>query len=271
MYSAGQALCVGIGSVSHTRPLRDSIHYWSSRAFLEEAKDSRDFLAREEHGLLGISQTAYMRYFEVKHGLDIQERYLFFDGPLVHEWLTATHEGLTLYKQLFSCDKRAIGVIKSIKANAVFAKYAKALRTGEIYVHETLADHLEGLSSGANSGEWRERNRFTSGAFLRDTAGNVWRGVFKPAKKAFAFECHANHLQDMLRVLAADCQLNYLGHEVPYLLNRIEEEVKGNFRPSILRDRIAGRLAMQSEELFLEEGDEGVFRHGYFARRSSLE
>jgi hypothetical protein len=260
VYSAGQALCVGIGSVSHRRPLRDSIHYWSSRAFLEEAEDSRDFLAREEQGLFGISQTAYMRYFEVKHGLDIAEKYLFFDGPVVYEWLTATTEGLALYKQLFTSDKKAIGVMKSIKANAVFAKYAKALQTGEVYVHETLADHLEGLASNANHGERREKTRFSSSAFLRDTAVHVWRGVFKPAKKAFAFECHANHLEDMLRIMAADCQLNYMGHEIPYLLNRIDEEVKTNFKSSILRDRIASRLAVQSEELFLEEGDERLFR-----------
>jgi hypothetical protein len=260
MYSAGQALCVGIGSVSHRRPLRDGIHYWSSRAFLAEAEGTHDFLAREEQGLFGISQTAYMRYFEVKHGLDIQEKYLLFDGPVVYEWLTATREGLALYKELFSSGKKAMGVMKSIKANAVFAKYAKALETGEVYVHETLADHLEGLASNANPGERREKNRFASSTFLRDTAGQVLRGVFKPAKKAFAFECHADHLEDMLRIMAADCQLNYLGHEIPYLLNRIDEEVRSNFRPSILRDRITSRLAMQSEELFLEEGDERLFR-----------
>ena len=44
-----------------------------------------------------------------------------------------------------------------------------------------------------------------------------------------------------------------------YLLNRVHEEVRGSFRPSILRDRIAARLARQGEELFLEEADDRLF------------
>jgi hypothetical protein len=63
----------------------------------------------------------------------------------------------------------------------------------------------------------------------------------------------------MLRILAADCQLNYVGREIPYLLNRAYEEVRGGFRPKILRDRIAARLARQSEGLFLEEADDRLF------------
>ena len=38
MYSAGQALCVGVGSLSHRRPMEDSLHYWSSQTNLSEAE-----------------------------------------------------------------------------------------------------------------------------------------------------------------------------------------------------------------------------------------
>ena len=164
MYSAGQALCVGVGSLSHRRPMRDSLHYWSSKAYLEQATDADDFIAREEQGLYGISQTAYLRYFEVRHGLEIDERFLFFDGTLVYEWLTATREGVELYHRLFDSGKKALGIMKSVKANPLFAKFAKALGTGEVYVIETLADHLEqGRASNANHGEAR---RYTLPAFL---------------------------------------------------------------------------------------------------------
>ena len=33
----------------------------------------------------------------------------------------------------------------------------------------------------------------------------------------------------MLRIMAADCQMNNPGHEIPFLLNRIDEEVRENF------------------------------------------
>jgi len=258
IYSAGQALCVGVGSLSHRRAMLDSIHYWSSKAYLELAGDVDDFIAREEQGLYGISQTAYLRYFEIRHGLEIEEPYIFFDGTLVYEWLTATREGVDLYNRLFSSGKKAIGVMKSIKANPLFAKFAKALRTGEVYIIETLADHLDqGRASNANHGESR---RYTLATFSQGVADKVLRGIFKPSKKAFGFEVHEDHFADMLRIMAADCQLNHIGHEIPYLLNRVDEEVKNNFKPGILRDRISATMARQSEELFLEEADERSMR-----------
>ena len=258
IYSAGQALCVGVGSLSHRRPMHDSIHYWSSRAYLAASDSSDDFIAREEQGLFGISQTAYLRYFEIRHGIEIPEPYVLFDGTLVYEWLTASQEGVALYEELFRSGKKAIGIMKNIKANAIFAKFAKALRRGEIYVIETLYDHLaDSRASNANVGEAR---RYVRTDFNDKTAKDILRGVFKPQKKAFGFEVHIDHLEDMLRIVAADCQLNHVGHEIPYLLNRVDEEVRNHFKQGILRDRIASALSAQSEELFLEEVDERAMR-----------
>jgi hypothetical protein len=257
LYSAGQALCVGVGSLSHRRPMRDSIHYWSSRAYLEQSRDSDEHIARQQHGLFSISQASYLSYFMVRHGLEISEPYLFFGGTLISEWLTATNEGLALYQDLFASGKKAIGVMKSFKRDALFARFARALAPGELFIVETLADQLRrGLSADAGAGDMR---RFVRDSFVERTARKILRGVFRPAKKAFAFEVHEEHLSDMLRILAADCQLNYVGREIPYLLNRVHEEVRGSFRPSILRDRIAARLARQSEELFLEEADDRLY------------
>jgi hypothetical protein len=254
LFSAGQALCVGVGSLSHRRPMCDSVHYWSSKAYLEQAQDTNDFIAREEQGLFGISQTAYLRYFEVRHGLEIDEPYLFFDGTLIYEWLTACREGVELYERLFASGKKAIGVLRSVKVNPIFAKLAKALRTGEVFIIETLADHLEpGWGASVRHGD---TGRFTLPAFLNGLAPKILRGVFKPAQKAFGFEVHQDHFADMLRILAADCQMNYVGREIPYLLNRVEEEMHYHFKPGLLRDRIAANLASQREELFLEEADD---------------
>lgn len=250
LFSAGQALCVGVGSLSYRRPVQDSVHYWSSKAYLEEAHDPDDFIAREERGLFGISQTAYVRYFEVRHGLEIDEPNVLFDGTLVYDWLTACREGVELYERLFASGKKAIGVLRSVKVNPLFAKFAKALRTGEVFVVETLADHLErGWAPGAAEGA----GRYTLPSFLNGLAPQILRGIFKPAKKAFGFEVHRAHFEDMLRIAAADCQMNYVGREIPYLLNRVDEEVRRHFNPALLRDRIAANLARQREELYLEE------------------
>lgn len=50
------------------------------------------------------------------------------------------------------------------------------------------------------------------------------------------------------------------GHEIPYLLNRVDEEVRHTFNQNLLRDRIAAQMATQNEELFFEETDERSFR-----------
>lgn len=258
-YSAGQAMCVGVGSLSHRRPMQDSLHYWSSKVFLSEAVDTDDFIAREERGLFGISQTAYLRYFEVKHGLEIEEPYLFLDGTLVYEWLVSSQEGVQLYTNLFESGRQALGVSKDIKGNPVFAKFARALRSGEIFVVETLQDHLN-LSNVPNRNPGESQNRYVLEEFKDGIAQDIFRGVFKPRNKAFGFEVHKDHLENMLRIMAADCQMNHPGHEIPFLLNRIDEEVRKNFSPRLLKDRIAVEMAIQSEELFFDETNERSFR-----------
>lgn len=258
MYSAGQALCVGIGSITHRRPMQDSVHYWSGRAFLADSSDTDDFIARQEQGLFGISPTAYLRYFEVRHGLEITEPYLFFDGTLVYEWLVATQEGVNLYLDLLRSGKQCIGVMKNIKANVVFSTYARALRRGELYIIETLEDHLR--NSNVPNRNQGETSRGTLPGFLNNVAPHILRGIFKPRNKTFGFEVHSDHLENMLRIMTADCQMNHAGHEIPFLLNRIDEEVRKNFNPRILQDRIALRMATQNEEMFFEETNERSFR-----------
>lgn len=263
MYSAGQALCVGIGSISHRRPMQDTLHYWSSKMFLSEATDTNDFLAREQQGLYGISQTAYLRYFEVKHGIEIQEPYILFDGTLVYEWLVAIQEGVDLYKELFSTGKMCMGIIKSLNANPLFAAFARALQTGEVYIIQTLADHLD-KSNAPNKNQGEISTRYALPQFLSNIAPQILRGIFKPRNKTFGFEVHQDHLEDMLRIMAADCQLNNAGHEIPFLLNRVDEEVRKHFSPKILRDRISVKMATHSEQLFFGEVDEHYFRKASF-------
>ncbi|MDY6992890.1 MAG: hypothetical protein SVR94_09860 [Pseudomonadota bacterium] len=257
-YSAGQALCVGIGSLSHRRPLQDSLHYWSGRASLGNSRDTHDFITRQENALFGISSTAYLRYFEVAHGLEIDEPYIFFDGTLVYEWLVALREGVELYANLFSSEKQGIGIIKNIKTNVVFSTFARALRTGEVFIVETLEDHLR--NSNVPNKNQGESSRGTLPSFLNNYAPHILRGIFKPRNKVFGFEVHEEHLENMLRIMIADCQMNHAGHEIPFLLNRVDEEIRRNFNPKILQDRIALQMATQSEELFFEETNERDFR-----------
>ena len=80
-YSAGQAICVGIGSLSHSRPMQESLHYWSSKVFLSDAVGMSDLIERENRGLFSRYSDAYLRYYEISHGVEIDEPCLLLDGP----------------------------------------------------------------------------------------------------------------------------------------------------------------------------------------------
>ena len=251
-YSAGQAICVGIGSLSHSRPMQESVHYWSSKVFLSDAVGMSDLIERENRGFFGRYSDAYLRYYEISHGVEIDEPYLLLDGPLIDKSLITHPEGIRLYDELFERkSKRALGVIKSIE-DPLFTKFARALQSGEIYVIQTLEEHLNQNAT--------DRNAAVSNRFKRRTASEIFRGVFKPRNKAFAFEVHRSHFDDMIRIMAADCQINSPGHEIPYLLNRIDEEVRKNFSRWILTDQIASQMAAESEELFFGDTNERRFR-----------
>ena len=251
-YSAGQAICVGIGSLSHNRPMQESLHYWSSKVMLADAVGMSDLIERENRGLFGRYSVSYLRYYEVKHGFEIDEPYLLLDGPLTDKSLITHPEGIKLYNELFEHkNKRAFGVIKNVD-DPLSTKFARALKPGEIYVIETLEDYLNKTSA--------QQNRDVTNGFDKRVASNIFRGVFKPRNKAFGFEVHASHFEDMVRIMAADCQINNPGHEIPYLLNRIDEEVRKHFNPWILSNRIASQMAMESEELFFGDTNERRFR-----------
>lgn len=262
LYTLGQALCVGIGSISHTRPMQDSLHYWSSKSELESIKleDVDKMLSQSEQNIFGISQTAYLRYFEALHALEIKEKYIFFDGTLLYEWLLSQKEGINLYQSLFGTDKKYIGIMKNLKANPVFSIYSKALKQGEVFIVGTLKQHLETSNApNKNVGESRFATMFDKD-FIDNYTAKILRGVYKPRKKAFGFEVHIDHYEDMIRIMAADTQLNYVGHEIPFLLNRIDEEVRRTLNQRILKDAISARMAKESDELFIQETNERDFR-----------
>jgi hypothetical protein len=139
----------------------------------------------------------------------------------------------------------------------------RALKPGEIFVYETVYEHVTDTSRVPRrdiaeqiqrDAQWERDEEFVA------LAKQVWRGVFKPAEKAFGFECHVEHLPFMLRLLAADCQMNLPGHEIPFLLNEIDREIRAFFKPDLVKAKIGQRMVRTGEELFYEEGDERDFR-----------
>ena len=255
-YTVGQALCVGIGSVSHRREIMEDVHYWSSKAFIEDALDVEGHFQRVARANFNINTTAYLRYFEAKHGLDIEEEFILFDGALLYEWLFNTKVGVALYADIFDSSKKCMGIMKSINSFPRLAIHARALRSRELYIVETFEEHLNLRHENREADQSRVWARSDQAEEMKK---KVLRGVFKPGKKPFGFEAHIDHLPDMIRIMSADCQINHVGHEIPYLLNRVDEEVRRHFDLRILKMAISEQLAKESEDLFFSESEERDF------------
>src|SRR5262249_5657760 len=85
-----------------------------------------------------------------------------------------------------------IGVIKNLASTKDAAILGWALKPGEILLHKTLASYLAD-NRAANRNKERGAPEVPR-AFMEGLASKLVRGIFKPATKAFGFECHQDHL-----------------------------------------------------------------------------
>ncbi len=246
-YAIGQAVCIAVGSVSHTRNLSNALHYWSTKYELDQVGTAEEFHQVQHEYLFGINPTALLRYLEALHALEVGEPYIFLDGPIVYEWLGGQSIGVDLYAKVLR-EKKVIGIIKNLSASKHLALYGSVLNQSECFVYETLEEHL------------RKHKVHMAGDFLERHARHIYRGVFKPALTAYGFEVHEDCLEKMLGLAAADCLLNHIGHEIPYLLDLVDTELRACSPVELLKNRIATAMHVQSEELFFQNTDEFEFR-----------
>ena len=246
-YAIGQAVCLAVGSVSHTRHLSKALHFWSTKYELDQVSSVEEFHKIQHEYLFGINPTALLRYLEALHALEIDEPYILLDGPIVFEWLGGQSIGVDLYARLLK-KKKVIGIIKNLTASKHLALYGSALKPGECFVYETVEEHL------------RRHKVHMAGEFLERQARYIYRGVFKPALTAYGFEVPQDLLGEMLRIAAADCVLDHIGHEIPYLLDLVDTELRANSPVELLKNRIASAMHKESEDLFFQNSDEFEFR-----------
>lgn len=263
-YTVGFAMCVGVGSKSYLRKIDNELFGYTTATWLdtEAATSLHEYRNRIKDEKFSISATAYMRYWEAKRALEIEEPFVFCDGPIVYEWLARVHKmARDLSVELIE-KKHVIGIIKSLHDNTDLGIFGRVLRPGEVYIQETLYDHMRRLDGvpSKDHAENRYDARWESDRAFADMARNIVRGVFKPRGKAFGFECHTKDFPAMIRLVVADCQMNHPGHEIPYLLELIDQTIRTFFRPNIVKDMISQRLSMHSDELFFGEGEERDFR-----------
>jgi hypothetical protein len=258
-YLAGQVYACAIGAVTSTNPLQLRAQLVKTIASLNIPKiatsDDIRRLIEQSDELLGDTSwpNAFMEYQEREYALQLEAPYIFVDGPLAPENVITRKRGQELLSQmLIRRDKVLVGVIKSlINSRAMYRLVARALRPGELFVMETQSDYLL---------ENIPQDRFQDyRAWVEEEMAAVLRGVYRPGSKAFGFQCNSRDFDTAVALLWCDRD-RVPGHEIPFLLNQVDEQIRARYRSMDTSAAIDGLLARQGENYFFDETDERELR-----------
>jgi hypothetical protein len=175
--------------------------------------------------------------------------YVLIDGPLAPEVVSNRRRGRALLERLFGDERVFVGVVKSIMSSPFeYRLIARALRPGEAYVVETQRDYL--LRSGG---------RIFYERWIDQQLVPLLRGVYKPGAKAFAFQCRMRDFEAALALLWCDRD-ELPGHEIPFLLNQVDQQLRSRFSLGDIEAVVEGLLAEHGEMTYFDEMHERAFR-----------
>jgi hypothetical protein len=155
-----------------------------------------------------------MLYKERQMALNLEEPYIFIDGPIFSEKLLKNHEMQDVYQKMYpntGTVKRYIGIIKDISENNELNSVASTLKKGDVSIVETFYNTLKNKDLNNN---------------LDVDLSEILRGVFKIGNKAYGFEVHENDLKFMIKLIFNECSADSHSYELPFILKIIDKSIK---------------------------------------------
>jgi hypothetical protein len=219
-----------------------------------DVEDTHRFIKETEK----LSETrswpsAFMEYKERQAAFEHPARYALIDGPLITQNLLTQEEGRKLFEHMLGAKRKCyVGVTKDLRFADTEERFeAVALRPGELFVRDTEYNVLKARLEKDYTGAVK---RFSED-YLRD----ILRGIFKPGRKAFGFQCHRSDLPAVVCLLCMDANTQP-GHEIPFLLEQVDAQLRGRFRPTETMAAIEFALASDDVDEFYDEAEERKFR-----------
>lgn len=197
--------------------------------------------------------SAFLEYQERLAAFKHPAPYVIIDGPLFTQNLLTQEEGRKLYERMFGYNRKCyVGVTKDIRFADSEERYeAICLRQGELFVRNTVLNLLQPRLDKDYGGA---AVRFAEGYL-----GDFFRGIYKPGRKAFGFQCHRDDLAAVICLLFMDCNTQP-GHEIPFLLEQVDAKIRGRYRPNETMLAVEATLASNNIDEFYDEADERKFR-----------
>lgn len=250
-----QVYACAVGAMSSQAPLMLQAKLVKVAADLSTDSDTLRVIQEAEELTDSSSwPTAFMEYQERLVASELDAEIVMIDGSLVTQNLLTRREGRMLLRRMLTTqvNKTYVGIIKNISKGDTERRFiARALRTGEVYIHETFASFMQRDSRDTYEGD--------ASTFLQQVGSNVLRGVFKTGQKAFGFECHRKDLGKIIALLWLD-RNNVPGFEIPFLLAQVDAHLRGRYRPTETMAAIEASLTRAGEGEFFDELDERSFR-----------
>lgn len=252
-----QVFACAIGTLTYRDPLTLNAQVVKTQAN-QELFQNKEATKRhiEEIERLSSSRSwpaTFMEYKERETAYHHHAKYVLIDGPLITQNLLTQTEGRNLYEKMLAVNRKCyVGVTKDLRFADTEERYeAVALRTGELFIRDTeynvMRDRLEKDYQGTVK-TWSED-------YLRD----IFRGIYKPGRKAFGFQCHRDDLPSVVCLLSMDCHPQP-GHEIPFLLEQVDAKIRGRYRPTETMSAIEATLARHNMDEFYDETEERMFR-----------
>jgi hypothetical protein len=158
------------------------------------------------------------------------------DGPIFTQNLVTQRVGRALYDDMVRrTDRMYIGVIKDLSGSWATCRWsASALNPGEGYIvcpiSAPIEDRYNVIAPWLNSPPILEYVRV----------------VYRPAQKAFAFECKRRLVGLACAILTEDASKT-INHELPTLLETVDAQLRAGFDAGAARDFVVSRIMAQAD------------------------
>ncbi|TFI55507.1 hypothetical protein BLD44_002905 [Mastigocladus laminosus UU774] len=198
----------------------------------------------------GSWATTFREYQEREIAIDCKQETVLLDGPVFTQNLITQHSGRELYSRMMQTGKRFIGVIKNLGSSWAISKWtAMSLQRGEGFVLCPIQEQYQ-----RRFGDNRSINQW-----IGSLSGQYVRVVYRPAEKAFAFECALADLSYAVSLLRQDASPT-INHEIPLLLETVDWHLRGSNNSQAIKHSFISEIQRNNYRMGVDITNEGNYR-----------
>lgn len=250
---------VGVGCItSHNRQKPEVVLTWTNAKYTTPDKitaNDKDLWSLcgeldDARQTKGSWATTFREYQEREIAIDCEQDTVLLDGPIFTQNLITQHSGRELYSRMMETGKRFIGVIKDLGSSWAISKWtAMSLERGEGFVLCPIQDQYKR----------RFRDNRSINHWIGSLPGQYVRVVYRPAEKAFAFECALADLPYAVSLLRQDASPT-INHEIPLLLETVDWHLRGSNNSQAIKHSFISEIQRNNYRMGVDITNEGNYR-----------